>query len=67
MMQTHNNQRKKSRARVASREQRKQTQTQSSHSVSIYYPLKLLLHEIVNRSRLMIETQPTHPQDRQVS
>lgn len=45
---------------MASWDQRKQTQTQSSHSVSI---LKLLLYYIVCQSRLMIESQPTHPHD----
>lgn len=65
MMQSHNNQRKRCRARVASRDQRKQTQTQSSHSVSIYCPLRLL-SEIVCQSRLIIETQPNHTQDREI-
>lgn len=64
-MQSHNNQRKRCRARVASRDQRKQTQTQSSHSVSIYRPLRLL-SEIVCQSRLIIETQPNHTQDREI-
>lgn len=62
-MQSHNNRRKRSGARVASRDQRKQTQTQSSHSVSIYHPLNLLLFQIVCRSRLMIETQAPGPRD----